>query len=97
MQKRGDWPKRGQASGQVTNGSRSSMTATCPIDNVHLLHQLIVRKVGKSPLYFGIVEGKSGETPFSIEARQSLDLPATEIAVTVIDHNIRVRPDGRVR
>jgi tetratricopeptide (TPR) repeat protein len=43
------------------------------------------------------MQGKPRESPLAVETGQSLDLPPAEIAVTVIDHDIRIGTIGRIR
>lgn len=95
MQNRRNPPQAGQSPREIANRCSPSVPPPTAFDHVHLLHQLIVSEVRAELIDTWIVEREEGESPTAIPPPQAVHLPATELAVSVVDHHIGVGTFGR--
>ena len=85
-------PKAAESSGQISNRGCSGVTIPLAIDDVHLLHQHIVRQVGIPPCCLRIVQREIRQLPSAVPPSQLVDLSGTHAAVAVVDDDVRARP-----
>src|SRR5690554_1273706 len=88
MQQRGEGPERGKLAGEIAKRCRSTMPLALAIDDVHLLHQLVVRQVAGEGDGGRIVQGDEGQLSAPVPGIQSLDLAGAELAVSVKDDHV---------
>jgi hypothetical protein len=88
VQKRCQQPERGEAAGKIANSSGATMAAIAAVNDIHLIHQLLVAQIRKSFRNPRIVKGNEGEAVAAVQSGQALDLPIAKLAVTVIDDDI---------
>ena len=91
VQERGDQPEGGQTSGKVADRVGSSVSTTRSIDHEHLFHHRVMRQIGVTVGDPGVMQGdKSEAISTAIETSQLFDLRAAEVALAVVNHDIRV-------
>lgn len=88
MQQRGERPESRQMPREIAKRRRSAVVVAGLVDQHHLVHQPLVRELGKSPLHFGVVQRQKRQPAGSIPTMQPLDLLRAEFAVSVVDHDI---------
>ncbi len=90
MQQRDERPEQREPPREDAEGVGAAKLTALAGQDVHLLHQLLVRQVGTSLSHFWRVQGQKRQTP-TRETMQPKDLPLAENAVSVIDDNIGLR------
>lgn len=91
VHQRREWPESWQPAGQIAKSRSSAQASAVAADQIHLLHQLVVGKVGVTLGDQRIVKREERQPSPTVPTRQPFDLPRAELAMAVVDHHLRTR------
>jgi len=86
------WPQQWQATAQVTHGVGSTVLLTQLVDDVHLVHELVIRQVGANVFHSLIVQRQEGESSAKlVETTNPAHATTTKVAVAIEYNDIPTR------
>lgn len=92
MQERRQRPQTRQMATQITNRRGTGVLLSVSVHHDHVPHQFVAVQTGKSFVDVRVVKGEKRESSRSIPTSEPLDLPPTETALAVVNHNVGFRP-----